>query len=125
MSADTYAWVYSLRDFGPKYVEDGFNDKVTYAGENGDAAKLELDKDMAQYAKEAFPNVSYTEEQVNQLGTLYSDISSYISVNQANWVTEGGIDDQWDEYVDQLKQMGLDNFMQIQEDAYNTYKSNQ
>lgn len=125
MSADTYAWVYSLRDFGPKYVEDGFNDKVTYAGENGDAAKLQLDKDVAQYAKEAFPNVSYTEEQVNQLGTLYSDISSYISVNQANWVTEGGIDDQWDEYVDQLKQMGLDNFMQIQEDAYNTYKSNQ
>ena len=125
MSADTYAWVYSLRDFGPKYVEEGFNDKVVYAGENGDAAKLELDKSMKQYAKEAYPNVSYTEEQVNVLGTLYSDISSYIAVNQATWVTEGGINEQWEGYIDALNQMGYGDFMQIQEDAYTTYKSNQ
>ena len=30
-SADTFAWIQSLRDFGPKYVADGFNDKVKYA----------------------------------------------------------------------------------------------
>ena len=125
MSADTYAWVYSLRDFGPKYVEDGFNDKVVYAGENGDALKLELDKTMKQYAKEAYPNVSYTKEQVDTLGTLYSDISSYIAVNQAAWVTEGGIENQWDEYLQTLDQMGYQDFLGIQIDAYNTYKANQ
>ena len=52
-SADTFAWISSLRDFGPKYVDDGFNDKVKYAAENGDAAKLELDRELAKYAKEA------------------------------------------------------------------------
>lgn len=125
MSADTYAWVYSLRDFGPKYVEEGFNDKVVYAGENGDAEKLELDKDLKQYAMEAYPNVSYTAEQVDVLGTLYSDISSYIEVNQAAWVTEGGIDEQWDSYIESLNQMGYEEFLKIQTDAYNTYKENQ
>lgn len=125
MSADTYAWVYSLRDFGPKYVEEGFNDKVTYAGENGDAAKLELDKSMKQYALEAYPNVSYTAEQVEVLGTLFSDITSYVGVNQAAWVTEGGIEEQWDSYLEALNQMGYEDFLQIQIDAYNTYKSNQ
>lgn len=125
MSADTYAWVYSLRDFGPKYVEEGFNDKVNYASENGDASKLALDETMKQYATEAYPNVSYTSDQLNTLGTLYSDISSYVSVNQATWVTEGGIEDQWDSYMDTLKQMGYDEFMKIQTDAYNTYMSNQ
>lgn len=125
MSADTYAWVYSLRDFGPKYVADGFSDKVNYAAENGDASKLALDETMKQYATEAYPNVSYTVDQLNTLGTLFSDISSYVSVNQATWVTEGGVEEQWDEYLDTLNQMGYQDFITIQNDAYNTYKSNQ
>lgn len=125
MSADTYAWVYSLRDFGPKYVADGFNDKVSYAAENGDASKLALDGTMKQYATEAYPNVSYTVDQLNTLGTLFSDISSYVSVNQATWVTEGGIEEQWNEYLNTLDQMGYQDFIGIQIDAYNTYKANQ
>ncbi|MDE6053809.1 MAG: extracellular solute-binding protein [Lachnospiraceae bacterium] len=125
MSADTYAWVYSLRDFGPKYVNDGFNDKVNYAVENGDAAKMALDEGMKQYATEAYPNVSYTADQLNTLGTLFSDISSYVSVNQATWVTEGGIENDWEGYLATLDQMGFQDFIKIQNDAYNTYKSNQ
>lgn len=125
MSADTFAWVKSLRDFGPKYVAEGFNDKVTYAAANGDASKLELDETMKQFAGEAYPNVSYTTEQLDVLSTLFADISAYVGVNQATWVTEGGVDEQWDSYMATLKQMGYDEFIQIQTDAYNTYKSNQ
>ncbi|HIU76857.1 MAG TPA: extracellular solute-binding protein [Candidatus Pelethocola excrementipullorum] len=120
-SADTYAWIHSLRDFGPKYVEDGFNDRVTYAAENGDAAKLKLDEELKQYAGEAYPNVSYTAEQLSTLATLYADISAYVTSTQAAWVTEGGVDEQWDSYIDQLNQMGFEEFMQIQTDAYNKY----
>ena len=122
-SADTFAWINSLRDFGPKYVEDGFNDKVKYDGENGDASKLALDKDFQQYAKEAFPNVSYTSDQLNTLSTLYTDISNYVDSMEATWVTEGGASDQWDGYIDQLNSMGLDKFLTIQNDAYNTYEA--
>ncbi|MBO5146316.1 MAG: extracellular solute-binding protein [Lachnospiraceae bacterium] len=124
MSADIYAWVNSLRDFGPKYVADGFNDKVTYVEENGDASKLELDKSMKKYAVKAYPNVSYTVEQLDKLETLYFDIASYIGINQAAWVTEGGIEEQWDGYIDTLYQMGYEDFMKIQTDAYNTYMTN-
>ena len=123
-SADTFAWINSLRDFGPKYVEDGFNDKVNYAGENGDKKKLDLDKDLAQYAKEAYPNVSYTPDQLNTLATLSADITAYASTNQATWVTEGGVDEQWDNYIKTLNQMGFEDFQKIQQDAYDTYKSN-
>ncbi len=125
MSADTWAWVNSLRDFGPKYVEEGFNDKVIYAADNGDASKLALDEDLKQYATEAYPNVSYTEEQLDTLGFLYSDISSYVSTNQATWVTDGGVDEQWDTYLSTLDQMGYQDFIKIQNDAYDTYKANE
>ncbi|MCR4832469.1 MAG: extracellular solute-binding protein [Butyrivibrio sp.] len=123
-SADTFAWIQSLRDFGPKYVADGFNDKVTYAAENGDAAKLALDAEMSKYAKEAYPNVSYTPDQLSTLATLYTDLGAYVSSTQATWVTEGGIEEQWDSYISTLENMGYNDFMQIQTDAYNTYVAN-
>lgn len=122
-SADTFAWISSLRDFGPKYVEDGFNDKVKLPSDSGDGLKLALDKDLSQYAVEAYPNVSYTNDQLNQLSILYTDISSYVTTMQAKWVTEGGVDEEWDSYIDTLKQMGYDDFMKIQTDAYQAYQA--
>ena len=122
-SADTFAWVNSLRDFGPKYVEDGFNDRVSLPTDSGDGLKLQLDKDLSQHAKPAFPNVSYTTEQLNELSTLYIDISSYVTTMQAKWVTEGGVDEEWNTYIDTLKQMRFEDFIKIQNDAYNNYQS--
>lgn len=123
-SADTFAWVNSLRDFGPKYVKDDFNDKVKLDPTTGDGLKLELDKELRQYAKPAYPNVSYTKEQLNELSTLYTDIETYVTTMQAKWVTEGGVEEEWDSYIDTLKQMGYDDFMKIQTDAYEAYKAN-
>ncbi|WP_099469421.1 type 2 periplasmic-binding domain-containing protein [Konateibacter massiliensis] len=122
-SADTFAWINSLRDFGPKYVGDGFNDKVNLPTDSGDGLKLQLDKELSQYAKPAYPNVSYTNEQLNDLSTLYTDINSYITTMQAKWVTEGGVEQEWDSYIETLKQMGYDNFMKIQKDAYDNYQA--
>ena len=122
MSADLFAWVYSLRDFGPKYVADGFEQKVTYEGNNGDAAKLKLDENMRQYQKEAYPNVSYTAEQLSQLDLIYTDIINYVNMKQASWVTQGGIEEQWQEYIGTLRQMGYDDFLKIQKDVYDSYK---
>jgi putative aldouronate transport system substrate-binding protein len=122
-SADTFAWVNSLRDFGPKYVEDGFNDKVNLPTDSGDGLKLQLDKELSQYAKPAYPNVSYTTEQLNDLSTLYIDISSYVTTMQAKWVTEGGVEEEWATYMDTLKQMGYDDFMKIQKDAFDNYQA--
>lgn len=123
-SADTFAWIQSLRDFGPKYVADGFNDKVTYAAENGDASKLALDKELGKYAKEAYPNVSYTTDQLNTLATLFTDIDAYVTASQATWVTEGGVEEQWDSYMKTLEAMGYNDFIKIQQDAYSTYQAN-
>lgn len=124
-SADTNAWIYSLRSFGPKYVPDGFNDKVIFATENGDASKLELDKEARQYAQEGFPAVSYMPEQLQVLSTLYTDISTYVSTMQAEWVVNGGVDEGWDEYMATLEKMGYNDFMDIMNEVYNTYVNNQ
>lgn len=125
-SADTFAWVNSLRDFGPKYVPDGFNDKVSFESvTSGDGLKMELSKAVEYAAKPefAFPDVIYTTEQLDQLATLGADIGSYVTTMRAKWVSEGGIDEEWDSYIEELNRMGLETYMHIHTDAYNTYKT--
>lgn len=123
-SADIYAWIHSFRDFGPKYVSEGFNSKVTLPKSGGDGLKLELDKQINQYAKEQFPNVVYTAEEMNRLSALGTDIDSYIASMQSKWIVEGGVDKEWKSYISQLNKMGLEEYLNIQKDAYKRYQKN-
>ena len=41
----------------------------------------------------------------------------------ASWIVNGGIDEQWDAYVDQLNQMGLERLMEIYQEALDVYNN--
>ena len=43
VSADDHAWDMSTRYFGPKYIPEGFSDKIILPASTSDAQKLELD----------------------------------------------------------------------------------
>ena len=49
-------------------------------------------------------------------------IESYVKQQASKWVVEGGIEKEWDSYKETLKNMGLDEFMKIQQEAYNRYQ---
>ena len=122
-SADTQAWINSLRDFGPKVWSEADNSKVTYQDQNnGDALKLKMDATLKQYALPAFPNVQYTSKELNTIAQVYQQLSAYATQMQAQWVTKGGVDKDWSTYESKLKAMGLDKFMKIQNDAYKRYE---
>lgn len=121
LSADEFAWINSLRDFGPKFVEEGFNDRVEIDETQGDGLKLKLDAEINEFVKPAFPNVSYTQEELARISAVYVDINSYVTQMASKWVVEGGIEEEWDGYISQLEAMGLNDFMEIQEAAYNRY----
>lgn len=86
---DIFAWVNSLRSFGPKYAPDDFNKKVTLPKGAGDGLKLEAQKVVEDAAQPAFPNVMFTQEELNRLSVISVDIMSFIQTKQAHWVTEG------------------------------------
>jgi len=121
-SADIFAWTNSFRDFGPKYIGEGFNEKVTLPTNSGDGLKLELDKKINKYAREEFPDVIYTPEEMNRLNTLSVDLTSYVKSMQSKWVVEGGATKEWDSYISKLKAMGYDEYMKIQKDAFDRYQ---
>jgi putative aldouronate transport system substrate-binding protein len=127
-SLDTSAWSNSLRDFGPKYMNGDFYDKVSLPEDQGDGVKLADDAINEKYVDTekncGFPMVQYTDEDLSRITAIGTDIYKYVEAQYAHWVVDGGIDDEWDSYIDQLKAMGIDEFLQIQTDAYNAYKEN-
>jgi putative aldouronate transport system substrate-binding protein len=122
-SADAWYWEQSLRDFGPKFVESSFNDKIVLSKTAGDGLKMETSKIADPYVTEPYPEVIFTPEEQEELATLGADITNYVMQTQAKWVTQGGIDAGWDAYVKQLDAMGLAKYIQIKVDAYNRYKA--
>ena len=52
ISADAWYWEQSLRDFGPKFVEPGFNEKLLLDPTAGDGFKLEIAEAFEVLAKE-------------------------------------------------------------------------
>ena len=65
--------------------------------------------------------VQYTDEETSQLTTLGTDIYQYVEAQYAHWVVDGGIEDEWDAYLDQLDAMGVQDLISIQESAYDAY----
>ena len=121
-SADEYAWIHSLRDFGPKYVSENINSRVEIDQTQGDGLKLKMDQELKQFALPAYPNVIYSQEELNKLASLYVSINSYVKQQASKWVVDGGIETEWDSYLANLKNMGLDEFIKIQQDAYDRYQ---
>lgn len=125
-SLDTSAWSNSLRDFGPKYMNPDFESKVTLPADQGDGVKLALDEVNGKYVKEdtnvVLPVLHYTDEEEARLTTLGTDIYTYVESMYAHWVTEGGIEEEWDDYLAQLDQMGLQELLEIQRTAYAAYQ---
>lgn len=124
-SLDTSAWSNSLRDFGPKYMHEAFYDKVTLPSDQGDGIKMQEDEVNAKYVTDdtnvGYPMVQYTDEETSQLTTLGTDIYQYVEAQYAHWVVDGGIEDEWDAYLDQLDAMGVQDLISIQESAYDAY----
>lgn len=122
-SADAWYWDQSLRDFGPKFVPKDFQSKLKLSSKSGDGLKLEIAKLGDQYVTEPFPDVMHTAEEYAELPNLMTDIGNYASKMFAQWVTKGGIDNDWDAYIQKLNDMGLEKYQQIQTDAYKRYQS--
>ncbi len=58
-------------------------------------------------------------QEMNQLGT---DINTYVAKMTAKWITEGGLEAEWDGYVATLKKMNLDRFVAIYSESYDRFK---
>ncbi|GIP39531.1 ABC transporter substrate-binding protein [Paenibacillus sp. J31TS4] len=73
--------------------------------------------------KTIFPNLYFSEEENEKRTRYLTDIDAYVSKMHAKWLMQGGIDQEWDDYVKKLKDMNLDKLVQVYQESYNRYKA--
>ncbi len=125
MAQSSYSEIVAFRDQGPKYVADGFSDKLKFETLDGDGLKLKITKDLEQYAVANYPQVTYSNDEQSKLSTISTDIDGFVKNKQAEWVTKNGVSDkEWDSYLKQLDQMDLQDFLKIHQKAIDRYEEN-
>ncbi len=85
--------------------------------QNKDAA----DAFYEPYLEENYVNdyVMMTEEENERIAFLATDLISYVDQMSAKFITEGNIDAGWDAYISQLKNLGLDEYVEIKTQIHN------
>lgn len=68
--------------------------------------------------KDPYPNLFFSIEDTAALKKILVDINTYVETSKAQFVTEGNIDAQWDQYISQLQKMKIDDALAILQAAY-------
>lgn len=100
-------------------------EKVDYMEERG-KQRIEDTKNIfvPQMQKEKFPNLFFNEEELQKIDRLKPELQAYVNTTRAKWLFKGGAEKEYDEFVSTLKDMGIDELIQIHQAAYDRYQAN-
>lgn len=103
----------------------GIVDQRYYQGtENNPAALEAMDRIEPYLIDEVWPEFIYTEDERKVLTSNGADIEKYVEEMEDRFITGEKPFSEWDDYVKELKNMGLDNYLKIKTDAYERYMNN-
>lgn len=71
-----------------------------------------------------FPNILFTDAQYKSIERFQTDIQTYTSKMEAQWIVKGNIENEWDSYIETLNKMGIDEYIKVYQDGYDTNKAN-
>jgi putative aldouronate transport system substrate-binding protein len=60
----------------------------------------------------------FTVAEIDDLSLMQTDLLSYILKTEAGWIANGGIDEQWDAYLAQLKNLKVDKYVEMYKTSY-------
>ncbi len=64
------------------------------------------------------PGLNYTVEENDQISAITTDLQTYIDEMKAEFITGKRSFDQWDEYINTLDKMGVDQYLELSQKAY-------
>lgn len=127
MDPGTWKWTTTWADNGPMYISDSLN--LTLGTDMQSVGKqtepLKATFDAIDKDQDVFPGmfIKYSDEDNNTLSLTNTDLMNLAMAKYSQWVTEGGIESEWDAYVEELEKIGIDKNTEIMQGYYDEYKS--
>jgi len=87
----------------------------------------EINENLAEtllpHAKLPYPLVYFKEEEEERMNVIKPDLENYFEQMEAKFITGAEpIEEGWDEYVSTLKDLGVEELVEIHQEAYNRWK---
>lgn len=80
--------------------------------------------DVQQYYKYVFPPVLATADESNEIVTKMADITTYCNEMQSKFILGTASLDNYDEFVEELKGMGIEDVLLLKQEQYNRWINN-
>lgn len=111
--------------FAPAILGDGVEDFL------GNEEKNEITAEMKQYAGkfedgtwERWPSVYMTLEEKDDIATTETDLQDYSKNQLAKWIAgESDVNADWDNYLQELENIGLSHYLEVKQQIYDRYSS--
>lgn len=84
--------------------------------------RKELDEFYSGYRTDnMYPSIFFTNDEIEEIGILQTDIDSYVAQKYAEWIVKGGVEEEWEEFQKKLEDMNVSRYVQLYKDAYARY----
>ena len=68
-----------------------------------------------------YPNIFMSEEDATSVARYETDIKQYAEQKKADWILNGGVDEQWEDYMQKLDELGLGEYIEIKQKYLDAY----
>ncbi|WP_105616832.1 type 2 periplasmic-binding domain-containing protein [Vallitalea okinawensis] len=122
LDAGSWKWTNAPADRAPMYASKSIEEQTTIPEFH--KIKLGYEDVLTPYMEpesNTFPMVIWTPDISEELATLKNDIGTYAGTKTAEWIVNGGIEEEWDKYIDDINNMGLERYLEIYQEAYDNF----
>lgn len=105
---------------GPLAILDEYYGKVTTKPDDA-AWRLGLMKDVMvpdMQAENIYPRVFFSLDELDRLSKIEADLIPYVHRKKAEWITNGNVETEWEEYLAELERYGLSELLEIKQAGY-------
>ncbi|GLC89652.1 extracellular solute-binding protein [Lysinibacillus piscis] len=105
---------------GPLAILDSYYGNVTTMPDDA-AWRLGLMKDVMvphMTADYIYPRVFFSLDELKRLSEIEVDFFAYVNRKRAEWITNGKIDEEWDEYLAELERLGYSEWLEIKQSGF-------
>ncbi|WP_040952006.1 extracellular solute-binding protein [Gorillibacterium massiliense] len=128
MDPGTWKWTSTWADNGPMYISDDLklNLGTDMASNIKQTEPLKATFDAIDKEKDVFPGmfIKYSTADNSTLGLNNTNLMALVMPKYSQWITNGGIDKEWDAYVKNSEKAGLTDNLKIMQKYYDDYKKN-
>lgn len=68
-----------------------------------------------------YPNVFMSQEDSEAMVRYETDIKQYAEQKKADWILNGGVDEEWDAYLQKLDELGLEQYIEVKQKYLDAY----